>query len=441
MFAAVKPQLSPLDIPTLAFVAVCIAALLGLLLVFAWLQQRNVRALAWWGSAYLIGASSIALWAAPTPLFEIPKEFAQALTFLACGMIWNGVRLFHGRPLLPTAAFAGSFVWIVLCQLPAFAEGSNERIALGAVVVATYTFFIAYELRRERRKSLQSRIAAVLVPCVHAAIFLMPLAMQALLPVAYAASWLNVFTLETMLYAVGTAFIVLLMVKDNDVDLYRSEASTDPLTGLLNRRAFLESALSMCARQGERGQPVTMLMLDLDHFKSINDRFGHAIGDEVLRVFANVARSNMRGSDLVGRLGGEEFAVIVAEPMEFAARIGERLRAGFETAGIQIGDHAIGVTVSIGAATSHEPVTDIAALITSADNALYRAKHDGRNRLHGAGAELLPTQDGRPLAAARSGQVAKPARLPQGKVPARRAKSVGLAVIGESATSRLPSER
>ena len=81
-----------------------------------------------------------------------------------------------------------------------------------------------------------------------------------------------------------------------------------------------------------------MLMLDLDHFKSINDRFGHAIGDEVLRVFANAARSNMRGSDLVGRLGGEEFAVIVAEPMEFAARIAERLRASFETAGIQIGD-------------------------------------------------------------------------------------------------------
>ena len=110
MFAAVKPQFSPLDVPTLAFVAICIAALLGVLLLFAWVQQRNVRALAWWGSAYLIGASSIALWAAPEPMFTIPKEFAQALTFLACGMIWNGVRLFHGRPLLPTAAFIGAFV-------------------------------------------------------------------------------------------------------------------------------------------------------------------------------------------------------------------------------------------------------------------------------------------------------------------------------------------
>ena len=138
--------------------------------------------------------------------------------------------------------------------MPAFTEGSNERIALGAVVVAAYTFFIAYEFRSERRKSLFSRTAAVLVPCVHATIFLMPLGMQAFLPAAYAASWLNVFALESMLYAVGTAFIVLPMVKDNDVDLYRSAASTDPLTGLLNRRAFLENALNLCVRQGERGQ-------------------------------------------------------------------------------------------------------------------------------------------------------------------------------------------
>ena len=164
MFAAVRPQLSPLDIPTLAFVAVCIAALLGLLLLFAWVQQRNVRALAWWGSAYLIGASSIALWAAPTPLYEMPREFPQAMTFLACGMMWNGVRLFHGRPLFPIAAFAGAFLWVMLCQLPSMPPGSNERIALGAVVVATYTFFIAYELRRERRKSLYSRTAAIVVP-------------------------------------------------------------------------------------------------------------------------------------------------------------------------------------------------------------------------------------------------------------------------------------
>ena len=184
MFAAVKPQLSPLDVPTLSFVAVCIAALLGLLLIFAWLQQRNVRALAWWGAAYLIGASSIALWSAPTPLFAFRRNSPQALMFVACGMIWNGVRLFHGRPLLPTAAFAGAFVWLVLCQLPAFAEGSNARIALGAVVVATYTFFIAFELGASgANRSIRARPRSS-CRCVHAAIFLMPLAMQEFLPAA-----------------------------------------------------------------------------------------------------------------------------------------------------------------------------------------------------------------------------------------------------------------
>ncbi len=193
------------------------------------------------------------------------------------------------------------------------------------------------------------------------------------------------FALETMLYAVGTAFIVLLMVKDNDVDVYRNAASTDHLTGLLNRRAFLESALNLCARQAKRGEPVTMLMFDLDHFKSINDRFGHAVGDEVLRVFAQrgaLEHARQRHHRPAWRRGIRRYRG--RSRCEFAERIAERLRASFEAAGVTIADHAIGATVSIGAATAYRPVTDIAPLIARADAALYRAKHDGRNRLHGA---------------------------------------------------------
>ena len=384
MLAAGHLQASSLDVPTLAFVAVCLAGLLGLFLILTWTQQRSVRALAWWGSAYLIGASSMAVWAAPTQVYRVPSEFPEALTFIACGMIWNGVRLFHGRRLLPLAAFAGAIIWLIICQIPGASEGSDTRVALGVLVVATYTFFIAFELQRERRKSLYSRVAAVIVPSLHAAIFLMPLAMRAFLPKLFAGGWLSVFALETMLYAVGTAFIVLLMVKDHHVHVYRSAASTDPLTGLFNRRAFLENAAALCARQGVLGKPVTLMMFDLDHFKSINDRFGHAVGDDALRLFAQVALGNMRGSDIIGRIGGEEFAAIVAEPMETASRIAERLRSGFETAGVMVGQHVIGATVSIGAATSYEPVTDIGALLARADGALYRAKHDGRNRIHAA---------------------------------------------------------
>jgi diguanylate cyclase (GGDEF)-like protein len=406
---AASIELSFLDGPTVAFVAVCIIALLGLLLVLAWLQQRDARALAWWGAAYLIGASSLALWAAPTPWFALPPEVPFAMIFVACGMIWNGVRLFRGRPLLPIAAFAGAIVWLILCQLPVFPEASPARIALGALVVSVYTFFIAFELSRERRKSLRSRTAAVVVPCLHAAIFLMPLAMRAFTPDVIAASWLTVFALETILYAVGTAFIVLLMVKDHHVDYYRHAAASDFLTGLLNRRAFLENALKLCARQSGGSKPVTMLMLDLDHFKVINDRFGHAVGDEVLRVFAQVARRSTRTSDIVGRIGGEEFAVIVAEPTDIAMLIGERIRSGFELAGAEVTGQPVGATVSIGAATSYDLVTNIDALIARADVALYRAKGEGRNRLRAADAESA--NERARLVAAASGQTSKLGRL------------------------------
>lgn len=384
MLAAATSHGSSLDIPTLLFVAVGLAALLGLFLILAWAQQREVRALAWWGSAYLIGASSMAMWSASTPALHIPQEVPEALTFLACGMIWSGVRLFHGRSVLPFGACAGAVIWLFLSQLPIMVAGSPQRVALGALVVAAYTFVIAFELWRERRKTLFSRFAAIVVPSLHAAIFLMPIGMRAFLPATISSGWVTVFALEAIIYGVGTAFIVLLMVKDHHVHVYRHAATTDHLTGLLNRRAFMENARNLCAARARRNEPVTLLMFDLDKFKSINDTFGHAVGDDVLRVFAQVAGSSMRATDIVARLGGEEFAAILPGDMEVARKVAERVRANFEVAGKVVGEHAIGGTVSIGAATSPTPVTDIDALINRADGALYKAKHNGRNRMEPA---------------------------------------------------------
>ena len=386
-----------LDIPTLLFVGVCLAAMLGLFLLFAWLQQRRVRALAWWGSAYLIGACSLALWSAPH-IAMVPPEIPPALIFIACGMIWNGVRLFHGRPVLRIANFAGAVVWLTGSRLFIFTGYNNAGIALGGVVVAAYTFCIAFEFWRDRRQSLRSRTGAVVVPCLHAGIFLTPLAIRIFLPAAPLQSGLVVFTLETIIYAVGTAFIVMLMVKDHYVHVYRSAANTDPLTGLLNRRGFVESARNMCAGHA-RQKGIALLMFDLDHFKSINDRFGHAVGDEVLCVFAQVTGTNLRASDIVARLGGEEFAAILPADRDQVANIAERVRTAFEAAGITIAGHRIAATVSVGAAMSDAQVTNIEALLLRADAALYRAKAAGRNRLVMAGEE--PAGEAAHLVAAR----------------------------------------
>ena len=370
-----------LDVPTLSFVAVCISALLGLLLTVAWMQQRDVRALAWWGVAYLIGASAMALWSAPAELFRVPPVVSSALIFIACGMIWNGVRLFQGRRLLPFAVFAGAVVWLLLSPFPMFANNDSARVALSAVVVACYTFAVAFELGRERRKAHYSLLRLVVVPSLHAGIFLLPLVLHAFVPGVLDAGWLTVFTLETLIYAVGTAFIVLMMVQDHQVQVYRSAAETDFLTRLLNRRAFLEEAQALCARQAARREPVTLLMFDLDHFKSINDRFGHSLGNSALQVFAEVARTSMRATDIVARLGGEEFAAIVPAPLETAVMIAERVRTNFERAGVVIEGRPVGATVSIGAASALAPVVSIDELLTGADDALYGAKHAGRNRV------------------------------------------------------------
>jgi diguanylate cyclase (GGDEF)-like protein len=376
-----------LDGPTLSFAAACLGGLLGSFLISAWLQQRNIRALAWWGTAYLIGASSIALWRAPSPLIELPSELPEALMFVACGMIWNGVRLFHGRRLWPAPMFAGAIVWLMACQAPHMLEGSTARIAFGAILVSIYTFFIAYELWSERRKSLFSRTAALVVPAIHAAIFLVPLAMPALLPGMFTTEWQTVLAVESIIYAIGTAFIVMLMVKDQHVHFYRLAATTDHLTGLFNRRAFLEAANAMYARQGARGEAVTLLMFDLDKFKSINDRFGHGVGDSALKVFAKIASSSIRATDVFGRLGGEEFAAIIPEETEGALLVAERLRLAFQAAGVTIDGHEIGATVSIGVATSYAAVPNLDALLLRADEALYAAKNGGRNRYHVAEGE------------------------------------------------------
>ncbi|MDP2408664.1 MAG: GGDEF domain-containing protein [Pseudolabrys sp.] len=358
--------------------------LLGLFLILTWLQQPAARALAWWGSAYMVAAAAMAVWASPAPFVELPRDLSAALIFVACGLLWNGVRLFHGRAVAWGGIAAGAIVWLVLCQFPALQQGTIAHAALGVLIVAVYTALIVTEFWRERRATRYSRSGTVMMTCLHAVVLLVPLTVRVLLPDLFFSNWLALVALETIVYAVGIAFIMLLIVKDHDVNVQRTVANTDHLTGLLNRRAFMERSLALCAQQGARGLPVTLLMFDLDHFKSINDRFGHATGDDVLRLFAQVVRTGTRASDISGRLGGEEFAAILPGSLAVVAQVAERIRAGFEAVGVTVGPHAIGATLSIGAATSYAPVTSIDGLMARADAALYQAKHGGRNRMHAA---------------------------------------------------------
>jgi diguanylate cyclase (GGDEF)-like protein len=405
MFEQAITSTISLDVTTLFVATTCVTGLLGVFLLYAWTQDR-IGALAWWGAAYLLGAVAAALWIAnPRDIPFMPASLPSALLFLACGMIWSAARLFHNRRILWPAMGAGAVTWLVACTAPSFTQMSTHRIVLASVIVAIYTFLTAAELWRERRKSLVGRWPALVVPALHGAVFLFPIPIASLMPgetstVTLTTGWIAVLILEMLMYAVGTAFIVLVLTKERTLRMHKNAALTDPLTGLFNRRGLVEAARDLAEKYARKaGKPVAMLVFDLDHFKSINDRFGHAVGDDVLKLFASTANSSLRLTDFIVRLGGEEFAAIMPGTLEEGVIVAERVRKQFEEAARTVSGHYIGATVSVGVA-AHETAANIDALLERADIALYAAKANGRNRVEAEAPQfdmLLSSEETEPV--------------------------------------------
>jgi diguanylate cyclase (GGDEF)-like protein len=156
---------------------------------------------------------------------------------------------------------------------------------------------------------------------------------------------------------------------------------------MFNRRGFAEACARVIEREATAGRPVTVMIFDIDHFKGINDRFGHPAGDEILKLFSTVVINNLRISDLSGRVGGEEFAALLPCALDEGVLVAERVREAFEASGIVCEDGPVDTTVSIGVAGGPAG-TELEVLLAAADTALYQAKRSGRNRVEAA--EELP---------------------------------------------------
>jgi diguanylate cyclase (GGDEF)-like protein len=158
-------------------------------------------------------------------------------------------------------------------------------------------------------------------------------------------------------------------------------ASVDALTGVDNRPRFFTRAEDRVAAARSGGHPLAALMIDVDHFKDVNDAHGHRVGDDVLRTVADRLAAHLRPGDVLGRYGGEEFAAVLRDDGEGAEAVAERLRRAVAADPVRRGDRELAVTVSVGVAHLRPADRDLSALLARADAALYLAKHSGRNRV------------------------------------------------------------
>ncbi|MCW2640710.1 MAG: diguanylate cyclase [Dactylosporangium sp.] len=187
-------------------------------------------------------------------------------------------------------------------------------------------------------------------------------------------------------YMAGTTVLALLIVSAlrrqiaHLIEALQREARTDGLTGLLNRRAWDEAFHREVARRERQGGSLSLLIIDIDYFKRINDTMGHPAGDAALRKVAALLQTQTRAADLLGRVGGEEFAIVLVDcDVDRAAERAEQIRALIEATARTWPEAGSAVTVSIGAAAIPEHATDGSHLMTLADHALYAAKTGGRN--------------------------------------------------------------
>lgn len=387
-----------LDIPTLLVVSIFVTAILGLLLIFAWIQDRSIQALGWWGAAYLLGGLSAGMLSLQQFLSSaISVDLASAMLFVACGMSWNGARCFDGKDIRPFAMLAGAVIWLFACQIPGFSESSPGRIVVSSLIISNYTLFTAFELWSGRGERLNSRVPAVIVITLHGVVFPSQIPLTMVLPTDRLAStlsngWIATLALESLLYSIAAAFILLEMAKERTERIHKTAASIDPLTGVFNRRAVTEAAKQILAREVRPSKPMAVLMFDIDKFKSINDRFGHPVGDKVIRLLAQTAKKTLRQTDVFGRLGGEEFAAFLGNTDgKGAIVVADRVRLAFIEASAFVDGIEIAGTVSIGITTTTDYQSDLEALLAKADEALYVAKRAGRNRVVVEGREVSPS--------------------------------------------------
>jgi len=392
-----------LHIPTMLLLLAAICGGGAAACWISWWSGDRSQPLAWWGSAFASGAVGCSLLAfqATLPVL-LGIDLANAAVLLCYGLAFGGACVFDGRRSPLPIVFGGAALWLVACRIEGFHESGVARTAVASTLGAAYAFALAREFARGGRDSLRLRrilvgaCALIGLTFVLRGLGLLLATTPDLLVHAGAAEGMLLFIPIPVVFA--TVFLGLSLSRDRTESALRRLAALDSLTGVLNRGAFMAKAEKVLQRAKVDGRPVSLVLFDLDRFKHINDRYGHPTGDEILRLFVEGAEDALRPSDLIGRIGGEEFAVLLAGTgPDDARRVADRIRVAFAGQKVEVRGEVAATTVSAGVASARRRET-LDRLFVQADAALYAAKNAGRNRVEVAREEesvLRPIAGGR----------------------------------------------
>lgn len=362
------------DTPTLFLAGTLIALVMSAIDFGAARRFRSPAIMTWAGGnlAFALGCLAFAVRGSAPPF--LPSVAGNALLVLGFALVARGVDQLDRRRTSLAETLGGPLLAAAL--LAASVERGESHVERLAVMASTCAY---YALRAAVALLLRRRLGGLRVPCAGFLLGFVALYLARATGVmggflapdgAVTEAIGGAIRLAALVLMVAWSFCLLLLALDR-------EASRDGLTGLLNRRAAL--AAGQAAIDRARG-PSSLLMIDLDDFKTVNDRFGHPGGDRALQAFATVASRALRADDVVGRLGGEEFCVVLpGADAERAMRAAERLRTEGERYIGRLAGLPGPVTMSIGVVTASGPETDVAVLMRAADAALYAAKSVGRN--------------------------------------------------------------
>jgi len=380
------------DPPTLFVVLVVSMLTCTGLLVWSWLQNRRDKSLLWLAAGYAMGgAGSVLLALRDTIPDFFSIQIGNAVVLYGIGLGWNAARSFAGRPTSQLVPAGASLIWLLLAMIPAIGGAYEWRVTVASLLMAAICLMAASEIWRS--DAMRTRHAIAVVFTIHAVAILarVPVAVVGHFNGGFAVPYEDVsfswFAIESAIFVYALAVLMVTLVKERIETRLRAAALTDPLTGLPNRRALFDRANSMIAHGARYRRPTAVIVFDLDRFKQINDTYGHPVGDAVLRAFASAATATLRAGDCIGRIGGEEFAAVLADTDEACGRIAaERIMRAFAGGVADLRFSRGNCTASAGLSSSPRSTLSIEVMLHAADKALYEAKRLGGNQLRTAAA-------------------------------------------------------